>query len=67
MFLFVHVSGISCGTDETCLYDTVQTKHLLSSIHWMLVRPFQLIISKGNWTSATKQDHWVHVPLFSGQ
>lgn len=66
MFLFVHVSGTSCGTDETCLYDTVQTKRLWSSIRWTSVRPFQLISSKGNWASATKQDQWVHTPLFSG-
>lgn len=44
--LFVHISGISRGRDETCPYDNVQTKSLLSFIHWMSIRPFQLISYK---------------------
>lgn len=26
---FVHVAGISCGRDETCVYDNEETKSLL--------------------------------------
>lgn len=40
MLLFVHVSGVSRGRDETCLYDHVQTS-LSASIRWMSITPFQ--------------------------